>query len=308
MSSLRGLNVFLFAAILFIVLTAFVGYRLVKGGANGSRSPNLELCGADIMGETVAPDLVRGFLRHSGASLVESNGPESGNATMSAMLPGASAPTRVRIEVSDSSTAFTLLESDMCQIGMSSRPITSAEGARQPFLGRAVGIDGVVPVVNPANPVEHLDEESLREIFTGRLTNWSQRGGNDRPIAIFLSDDAADNAPFRSVILHGAEFSRLALRVPGSQVALAVARDPAAIGLSSFARQSPARPLQIVFGKDGAVAANPLTVKDGRYPIVHQLYLYTADPAHPLVADFLSYVESDDGQAILKNDGFVSLL
>jgi phosphate transport system substrate-binding protein len=305
--SLRRLNVLLFAAI-FIGLAAFVGYRFVIGGANGSGSPDFELCGADILGETVAPDLVRGFLRHGGASLIESTGPESGNATISAMLPGASAPTRVRIEVSDSSTAFTLLEGAMCQIGMSSRPITSEEGARKRLLGRAVGIDGVVPVVNPANRLERLDEESLREIFTGRLTNWSQRGGDDRPIAIFLSDDAADDAPFRSVVLHGAEFSRLALRVPGSQVPLAVARDPAAIGLSSFARQSPARPLQIVFAKDGAVAANPLTIKDGRYPIVHELYLYTSDPAFPPVSDFLSYVESDDGQAILNNDGFVSVL
>jgi phosphate transport system substrate-binding protein len=165
-----------------------------------------------------------------------------------------------------------------------------------------------VPVVNPANRVERLDEESLREIFTGRLTNWSQRGGDDRPIVIFLSDDVADDAPFRSVVLHGAEFSRLALRVPGSQVPLAVARDSAAIGLGSFARQSPAKPLQIVFAKGGAVAANPLTIKDGRYPIVHRLYLYTADPAYPLVSDFFSYVESGDGQAILKNDGFVSIL
>jgi hypothetical protein len=49
-----------------------------------------------------------------------------------------------------------------------------------------------------------------------------------------------------------------------------VARDPGAIGLSSFARQSPAKPLQIVFTKAGAIAANPLTIKDGRYPVVHR--------------------------------------
>jgi len=299
------LTVFLFAAVLLIAVATFVSFRFIRARANATA---LELCGADVMGETVAPDLVRGFLRHIGASLIQSTAPEGGNATITAVLPGASVPTRVRIAVSDSSTAFTLLGSNLCQIGMSSRPIASDEGSRKPFLGVPVGMDAVVPVINPANPLDRLDEESLRQIFTGRLTNWSQLRGNDRPIVVVLSDDAADNAPFRSTVLHGEAFSRLALRVPGSRVPLAVARDPGAIGLSSFARQSPAKPLQIVFTKGGAIAANPLTIKDGRYPIVHQLYLYTTDPAHPLVSDFLSYVESDDGQAILKYDGFVSIL
>jgi hypothetical protein len=57
---LRGLTVFLFAAVLLIAGATFVSFRFIRARANATA---LELCGYDVMGETVAPDLVRGFLR-----------------------------------------------------------------------------------------------------------------------------------------------------------------------------------------------------------------------------------------------------
>jgi hypothetical protein len=60
----RGLSVFLFAANLLVAVATFVGFRFIRADANGANALALELCRADAMGETVALDLVRGFLRH----------------------------------------------------------------------------------------------------------------------------------------------------------------------------------------------------------------------------------------------------
>ena len=95
-----------------------------------------------------------------------------------------------------------------------------------------VSFSEVVFVVHPDNPVRALTWEQLRDIHTGKLGNWKQLGGPDRPIAVFTDAAAsATRALVKQVVLAGAEYAGSARAVAQvKEVATEVAGNEAGIG------------------------------------------------------------------------------
>lgn len=61
-----------------------------------------------------------------------------------------------------------------------------------------MALDGVAIIVNPENPVSDLTVEDIAKLFTGEITNWSELGGNDAPVAaLAVSPGSAPAAPSR---------------------------------------------------------------------------------------------------------------
>jgi len=72
-------------------------------------------------------------------------------------------------------------------IAMSSRELRENEiklaaGKNVRIVARPLAIDALCPIVNPANPVSGLSLAQLRGIFSGRITNWREVGGEDKPL------------------------------------------------------------------------------------------------------------------------------
>jgi ABC-type phosphate transport system substrate-binding protein len=98
-----------------------------------------------------------------------------------------------------------------------------------------VGEDQIVVIVQPQNPVSSLTREQLLGLFIGQITNWSELGGTDQPVQLWVLDAGEDiQAIFGQTVLDG-------LRVPpGAHLAAdpgqlrdAVAADPGAVGIIS---------------------------------------------------------------------------
>ena len=88
-----------------------------------------------------------------------------------------------------SGTGFSSLISGTCDIANASRTIEEKEItlAKQRGINPyeiKVGLDGLAVVVNPKNPVSKLTIDQLAQIFTGRITNWKEVGGEDRGIVL----------------------------------------------------------------------------------------------------------------------------
>jgi phosphate transport system substrate-binding protein len=67
--------------------------------------------------------------------------------------------------------------------------------------------DEIVFVVNPANPVGKLTWEQLRDIHTGKISNWKEVGGKDKPIVVYAdSTTGGTRAMIKKIVLGGAEF------------------------------------------------------------------------------------------------------
>lgn len=82
------------------------------------------------------------------------------------------------------------------------------------FRHYLIGKGTIHTVVNRANPVSSLSKEQLKGIFTGKITNWKQVGGNDSPVIVVLSNlNPATIATFRKIILDNEPFTREVLEL-----------------------------------------------------------------------------------------------
>jgi len=67
-------------------------------------------------------------------------------------------------------------------IGMSSREVTKAEMAKYPaFVVTSVAQDGIAVVVNPANEIQYITLDQIKDIYLGKITKWTQITGANVP-------------------------------------------------------------------------------------------------------------------------------
>ena len=172
----------------------------------------------------------------------------------------------------------------------------------------AVALDCLVPLVHPSNPVKSLTIAQLRGIFSGKITNWTQVGGEDRPIVVVGRDTSSGTyGTWQSMVMDSRGKTRI---TPRAQVAassgammIAVAQNKNAIGYEGMGYISKSVKTLAVDGVPGS----PSAARSGKYPLSRCLYMFTAGwPAGELL-DFISFMQSDAGQKIVNVTGFVSL-
>jgi phosphate transport system substrate-binding protein len=272
----------------------------------------LTLCGSNTIGSQLGPDLVRAFLASAGAQNINStvNGDEQ---TLASSLSGKA--TDAHIAAHGSATAFTGLAAGTCQVGMASRRIKSGEAASLHDLGNmtsssaehVIGLDGIAVIVNASNPVSSVTTDQLRDIFDGKTTAWNALGGEAHRIHVLARDAKSGTFDtFSALVLGDTRLVGSARRFEDSgQLSSSVAADDDAIGFIGLPYVAQAKALRIASG-GSAIAPNTLTVGRESYPLTRRLFLYTAAvPRNPLVGRFISFVQSDAGQAIVNKDGFV---
>ncbi len=74
--------------------------------------------------------------------------------------------------------------------------------------------DEIVPIVHPANPVESLTHQQLADLNTGKIRNWKEVGGEDRPVVVITSHSgSATRAMFQKVVMHKGSYAEKARTV-----------------------------------------------------------------------------------------------
>ena len=176
--------------------------------------------------------------------------------------------------------------------------------------------DAIAVVVHPSNPVDRLTLGQISDIYTGRLTNWSQVGGEDRPIVLLSRESNSGTYVYflENVIRLGDEesdllFSPDTLLMPSSEGISSEVRDnPNAIGYDGLGYVTPdQKMLAVALDVSGPhVLPSVETVNDGSYPISRPLYMYTAGEP---VGDRKAYLDwiLSEGQALVSELGFVPL-
>lgn len=221
-----------------------------------------------------------------------------------------------------SGTGLSSLISGTCDIAMSSRNIKEKEIllAKQKGINpyeTKVALDGLAVVVNPKNPVSKLTVEQLAGIFTGRVTNWKEVGGNDQKIVILSREvNSGTHVYFKEHVLRKGnpngkeEFAPSALLLPSSQaIADEVANNPSAIGYYGMGYIS-AKQKPVAVAKDEKsdyVAPVIENVLNGKYPISRPLFLYTNGLPQGLVKKFIDFCLSKEGQEIVLKTDFVPI-
>jgi phosphate transport system substrate-binding protein len=221
-----------------------------------------------------------------------------------------------------SGTGISSLMSGTCDIAMSSRTIKENEIALAKQRGVnpteiKVALDGLAVVVNPANPVSKLTMDELAAIFMGRVTNWSQVGGNDESIVVLSREvNSGTHVYFKEHVLRKgdpkstAEFAPTALLLSSSQaIADEVAGNSAAIGYFGMGYISKSqKPVAIAKDVESEYVEPTIqNVLNGSYPISRPLLLYTNGEPQGLVKQFIDFALSKEGQDIVLATDFVPL-
>ena len=172
----------------------------------------------------------------------------------------------------------------------------------------AVALDCIVPIVHKDNPVKGLSHAQLKDIYSGKVTNWKEVGGADAPIVVVGRDTSSGTyGTWQEMIMDKGEKTRV---TPKAQVASSsgamlssVSKNKNAIGYEVMGYvNKTVKGLQV----DG-VSATAATARSGKYPLSRYLYMFTNGWPKGEVLDFIMYMQSDAGQKIVNGTGFVSL-
>ena len=276
---------------------------------------NLRIHGSNTIGERLAPALVHDWLQAEGYHDISSEATAFEETLIHATRDGQ--PISIEIHAHGSGTSAHDLIAGAADIGMSSRPIKAdeASAAKAAGLGQldtpahelVLALDGLSVVVHPASPLAHIEKDTIRRIFSGQVSDWSQLGLARGRIALHARDDKSGTwDSFRAMVLGDTALSPRAQRYESTaKLAAAVARDPLAIGFVGMSEVKGVKALAI---SDGAPAVTPdafhVAVED--YPLSRRLYFYLPAKSSELAQRFVAFSLSNRAQQTVERIGFVS--
>ncbi len=221
---------------------------------------------------------------------------------------------------STSGGAFSCLDTGRCDIGMSARPINRTEMSKLDHIGpmtnsaseHILALDGVAVILHPVNRIDALDLQQVEDIFTGKISSWSElpESGLSGPINIYGREhNTGSSAVFRYLALHDKPFASTLKTVSNDSIlATSVGGDKQAIGFVSMSYMKDAKAIAINQQGSTTVFPTPFTVSTEDYPLSRRLYYYTAvNPENYLVRPFFQFALGDVGQSIVQEQGFVAL-
>lgn len=177
-----------------------------------------------------------------------------------------------------------------------------------------IALDGIAVVANESVLVDNLTREQVAGIYKGDITNWSEVGGADKAIVVINRDEASGTRvafwelTIKKVFDKKTEFLKDAITVESNgDMVTKVGSTPDSIGFCGFGYVSKAvssggKTLLV----DGVEASVP-NVLDSSYPISRKLNVITLGAPEGFAKTFIDYLLSDDGQTIVKDEGFIAL-
>lgn len=328
---------------LLLGLTVATSLGAGVGGAAPSATaqelPNdiqVRLAGSPSIGQRMTTDAVTVWAKKIGLPSVRVNAgvdPDEYELTASR----AESPRKLRVSVSSkgSSAGIEPLLRGQADLWMASNPVQASDldamrrrgipnvptlaQFQAPGIENVVGLDGLAIVTNPHNPVKRLAISQIKDMFQGRITNWSQVGGPNLPIKLYAMEAGAGYADvFCSAVIGNpdvakcmAGLARLAapLFTYPDDLSDQIADEPASLSFVAFQDKRNARPIEIGTACNTALDPDSFLIKTNEYPLTRRLYIY-ANPNQPLTAAaraYLDFLLSGQGQNAITMTGFATL-
>jgi len=177
-----------------------------------------------------------------------------------------------------------------------------------------VARDAIAVLVNPGNPVDQLTLVQIADIFSGRISNWKEVGGENRPIVRLSRETNSGTHVYflENVLRYGDSdnetlFSTDTLLLPSSEgISAEIRQNPNAIGYDGLGYVTPdLKVLAVAEPGMAFILPSVQTVNDGTYPIARDLYMYTAGEPDGALADYLRWILGPEAQALVASLGFV---
>ena len=202
-----------------------------------------------------------------------------------------------------SGSGVTAVAEGRCDIGLSSRNLKDEEKA-QGLTETILALDGIAVIVNPDNPVNDLDLETIGRIYRGEITNWKEIGGNDLEIVLIGREAGSGTRDGFESITDTEDVCKYRQELTSTgDVITTVAGNPAAIGYASLASvKETVKALSV-----GGIMPTEETVKDGSFVVQRPFVLVTRSNAELSEAaqKFFDYITSSEANEIISSAGAV---
>ena len=241
-------------------------------------------------------------------------------------LAWAEAYQEIRPEVSlsvtggGSGTGIAALINGTVDIANASRQIKPEEQAEAEANGATpkefiIARDAIAIIVNHENPIDNLTLQLISDIYSGKINNWSEVGGEDRPIVrLSRETNSGTHVYFLENVLRLGDkesktlFSVETLLLPSSEgITSEVRENPNAIGYDGLGYVTDeVKVVAVGLSLDGPfVYPSPETVNLNLYPIARDLYMYTVGEPTGEIKAYLDWILSPQAQEIVSELGFV---
>ncbi len=215
------------------------------------------------------------------------------------------------VEGGGSTAGALTLRRGVIDVAALSRAIKDDED-REGIICQTVARNAVGIIVHPANPVTNLTPAQVLDIYVGALTNWQEVGGLFQPMTIISrTKQSTTKRAMEDLLMSGQDFTPAAREMESAtELARAVAGDPLAIGYVSMADMTELPAELLSNFRLLTLSGVPLTketVLSGRYPLTREFYYAMRMPLNEEVKKFMAFVNSPQGQNIMKAEGLLTL-
>lgn len=201
-----------------------------------------------------------------------------------------------------SSSGIKAVSDGVCDIGLSSRTLKDSE--KESLTGTAVAIDGIAVIVNCENRTDNISLEDISSLYTGKITNWSELGGDDAPIVAIGREAASGTRNGFESVTGTDDLCKYSLELTSNgDVIQTVASNPNAIGYTSLASvKDNVKTVRI----DGVMPSIE-TIRDGTYKIQRNFIFVTKknEELTGSVKDFFDYATSGRADGLIEKAGAI---
>ena len=216
----------------------------------------------------------------------------------------------VEVQGGGSSTGVTSAGDGTVDIGNASRNIKDSELETYPELEIfTIAYDGIAIVTNPGIELPSLSIEQVQGIFAGEITNFSEVGGPDAEIIVISREEGSGTrGAFEELVMEANDSEKVItetaiLQNSNGSVRTSVAETPNSIAYLSFGYLDDSVATVDIDSVEPTVA----NVLNGTYPIFRPLNMLTNGTPGELAQAFLDYILGDAGQAIVVEEGYISV-
>lgn len=213
--------------------------------------------------------------------------------------------TNIEVQQIGSSAGIKNAIEGVSEIGMASRELKDAE--KSEVTEQVIAYDGIALVVHPSNKAENLTMKQIKEIYTGKITNWKDVGGSDAPIVVVSREDGSGTRDaFQEIAGYTSEEldKKSTIAEGNGSVKTTVSTNENAIGYISFEQlDDSVKDLKVE-----GVEATPGKVLSKEYKLSRPfLVVYKDSNITENGKKFIEYILSEKGQEIVEQSGGIKI-
>ncbi|HAN21869.1 MAG: hypothetical protein A2Y15_06310 [Clostridiales bacterium GWF2_36_10] len=189
----------------------------------------------------------------------------------------------------------------------------AAQGTR--LEATPIAMEGFVFVVNVDNPIDSLTQQQIKDIYSGKVTNWKQVGGNDAEIIAYQRNSTSSSQNYMVAFMDKTELMEpktdtIPITMSGLMDAIASYDNSAnALGYSvySYAAEMYVSANNVKFIKIEGVAPNTATMSDHSYPLLSYNYavINVENPPDAPARNLIEWMLTDEGQRVVEESEYI---